>query len=754
MNADIHDYLDTFHGKRYYSSCDTIIYRTKFPGIAIIIDNINTIEEFKTKFELILKTINSSLTVGYMSKYLYKYYNTPIRQFEGSILKDGCFIMYREGSTPYQTQDMADNRKYAYINARTKEIEIVNMTEYPIYVKYVDYPLNPDIDRTYIIYKMKRLGSKIENNTYVKLRYGYYPWQTIDMSERLLVRYNSFSDIKIFFEEVNKYLKIIYSAFPEEVKEKKLLGIEYPSVRDLLKMKRTNDASFKYIYTLDPKTIILLKKVVEMLKTPLPGFNIRFIPVDNLEEELSGLGVEKRNILLCDFEWYIDVFNKNLSKLEGDNVAHYDTYNIIRSYKVDQIAKPLLDKEHAIRELIVATDGMPEIKDDVKQQHGNALYEWLGQDYKKFNDKDILALKSIPEYKAIYDANLHQAFIKLKIKELLNVSDPKMTNEEIYALCSDTKKQFYFSNSDIQKYTKCKIKDIPEINMDNISEKYDELVDILNKGITITETEIQKNTDTKNVSLFDYMPELKQRMILGDYGNAFMFRTLFIGYTKLTIRIKEDCSLLLRADPFVTNNNRLSNISHNIELNKSLIYCQMNKDIIFPMVIIENEKLYMTSYFDTQPNILLGSLVIKFNNIEKPIIYYIYYSRPKSKIKFTNYRSNFILGPRRIFDIYNTLWVELQTLYYYDTPLFFYKLNDTKNMYVVSKYNKDEIIKKYRDLHYTDIQITRIMDNLTQVILYKNQDDRSFKFKPYVLSGGSKQYTLIKKNYISLKNYI
>ena len=690
-----------------------------------------------------------------MSKYLYKYYTIPIRPIEGSIFKNGYFIMYKEGYIPFQTQDMADNGKYAYKNEKTQDTEYVDMIECPVYVKYGDYPLNPDIDRTYIIYKMKRLGSKIENNTYVKLRYGYYPWQTIDMSERLLVRYNSFSDIKIFFEGVNEYLKIIYSAFPEEIKEKKLLGIEYPSVRDLLKMKRTDDKSFKYIYTLDPNTLILLIKVVEMLKAPLPGFNIRFIPVDNLEEILSGMEVNKRNILLCDLEWYIDVFNKNLSELVDVRAAtHYDTYNIIRSYNLDQIAKPLLDKEHTIRELIGVTNGITEIKYDAEQQHSNALYKWLGRDYTKFNDKEMSALKTIPEYKTIYDANLHQTFIKLKIKELLNVSDLK-TNKEIYDLCSDTKKPFYFSHSDIQKNTKCKIKDIPEINMDNIRENYDVLVDILNKGITITETEIQKNTDTKNVSLFDYMPELKQRMITKNYEDAFMFRTLFIGYTNLTVRIERDCSLLLRADPFISNGKRLLNISHYIELNKSLIYCQLNKDIIFPMILFENKNLYITSYFDAQYNILLGSLVITFNNMDKPVIYYIYYSRLKSKIKITNYRSNFILGPRRIFDIYNTLWIELQTLYYYDTPLFFYKLNDTKNMYVVSKYNEDEILQKYIDLKkYTTYQITKIMNNLTQVILYKNQDDKSFIFKPYILFGGFNQHAIIKKNYIYLKNYI
>lgn len=753
MIANIYKYLDTSHDKRYFSSCDTIIYRTKFPGIFIIIDNINTVEEFKTKFEFILKNINNPMALGSMSKYLYKYYTIPIRPIEGSKFKNGYFIMYKEGYIPFQTQDMADNGKYAYKNEKTQDTEHVDMIECPVYVKYGDYPLNPDIDRTYIIYKMKRLGSKIENNTYVKLRYGYYPWQTIDMSERLLVRYNSFSDIKIFFEGVNEYLKIIYSVFPEEIKEKKLLGIEYPSVRDLLKMKRTSDKSFKYIYTLDPKTIILLIKVVEMLKAPLPGFNIRFIPVDNLEEVLSGMEVNKRNILLCDLEWYIDVFNKNLSKLVDVRAAtHYDTYNIIRSYNLDQIAKPLLDKEHTIRELISATNGITEIKYDAEQQHGNALYEWLDGDYTKFNDKDMSVLKTIPEYKTIYDANLHQTFIKLKIKELLNVSDLK-TNKEIYDLCSDTKKPFYFSHSDIQKNTKCKIKDIPEINMDNIRENYDVLVDILNKGITITETEIQKNTDTKNVSLFDYMPELKQRMIMKDYANAFMFRTLFIGNINLTHEITRNCSLLLRADPFVQFRWKLPNISHSMELNKSVIYCQMNKDMIFPMAVIDTNSIRMTSYFNTSDDVLLGTLVITFDNTDKPVVLYVYYSRKGQRPKLTNYRSNFVLGPRRVFDIYNTLWIELQTLYYYDQPLFFYKIKNT-SIIVVSKYNIQIIKEKYKQLQYTDNQIDTIINNLIQVQLYKNQDDKSFTFKLINLSGGHNKYNKIKTNYIYLKKYL
>jgi hypothetical protein len=74
MIADIYDHLETLRNKKFYVSCDTIMYQSTVVGnksIIINIDNYKTIDEFKTDFSEALKSIGDLTFNKYVYKYVY-----------------------------------------------------------------------------------------------------------------------------------------------------------------------------------------------------------------------------------------------------------------------------------------------------------------------------------------------------------------------------------------------------------------------------------------------------------------------------------------------------------------------------------------------------------------------------------------------------------------------------------------------------------------------------------------------------------
>ena len=246
-----------------------------------------------------------------------------------------------------------------------------------------------------------------------------------------------------------------------------------------------------------------------------------------------------------------------------------------------------------------------------------------------------------------------------------------------------------------------------------------------------------------------YMPEWYNFIYDNNIKEAYQHRQLLLGDTKITTYFRT-CSILFKSDPFISKTCDIPGIIHDIEWNKVVVSCLVNKDDIFPIRIananmVEDSRLY--EYFDkTENDKLIGSLVFKLRGerTEYKERYYVLYVYLNQTIRFiirpVDFRSNVII-PGTILEHIRVLYLEMNTLMYYELDhgikLYFYKYEYTNTKtkdspgispsvfdIYVSKYSKKEILEKYKKLKNLKNEADDIVSKLKEVNIIKDVNKR------------------------------
>jgi FtsJ-like methyltransferase len=237
----------------------------------------------------------------------------------------------------------------------------------------------------------------------------------------------------------------------------------------------------------------------------------------------------------------------------------------------------------------------------------------------------------------------------------------------------------------------------------------------------------------------EFMPEWHEAVYRNSIEDAFDHRQLLIGDVHTT-HLFRNCTLMYRADPFISRECYLPGLIHDMELNKLIISCVANSDDVFPIRIINGRSIENMQMYEpfkvTDEDRLMGSLTIKLKGKDTRGEFryynsYLYYN-PDKRLKLTpvNFRSNVII-PGTVMEHIRSLHIEMNTLlYYYEdigTRLYFYKVATIDDNFdiLVSRYSMSEIRERYRS--FDSFENLEFLTDLKEVTLGKNFDKR-FKF--------------------------
>lgn len=254
---------------------------------------------------------------------------------------------------------------------------------------------------------------------------------------------------------------------------------------------------------------------------------------------------------------------------------------------------------------------------------------------------------------------------------------------------------------------------------------------------------LQEYTSRPKFNLMEILnPEWYDLVYNNKIKEAFQYRQLLLGDFEISDFFKR-CSLITIADPFIDDPCRLKKLEHDMEWNKIVVSCLLDRDMVFPIRIVnanEIEKIRrFQQYIKTSNDRLVGSLIIKLKGERtdyKPRFYilYVYLNLISGfTLRAIDFRGNVIL-PGTIIEHIRTIYVEMNTLMYFkedmDTKLYFYKMKHDNGFDIfVSKYNFPEIIKKYQKIGTLRNKLNDIVNSLEEVKIIKDNEKR-FKFVP------------------------
>lgn len=177
------------------------------------------------------------------------------------------------------------------------------------------------------------------------------------------------------------------------------------------------------------------------------------------------------------------------------------------------------------------------------------------------------------------------------------------------------------------------------------------------------------------------------------------------------------------------------------ELNKTYVSVLGKRDLIFPVKVYYSNYSKFYYYINKNTAKFIGVIQFKLEK-QKDLTFFLFIMNENKdgkeiqKLKIYDFRANeFILNQGlNTFNRWN--FIEINVLYYYfkeilKKPLYFYKIKNESDQYLLSMYDLNTIKKKYNDL----VLDVKELNNLEEVI-WKQGDSLSHEFIPKLQTAG------------------
>ena len=531
---------------------------------------------------------------------------------------------------------------------------------------------------------------------------------------------------------------------------------------NLLK-KESGELVFKfmyYLYTYDcviEKYNIRIENILQLLKNNsqqnrMVLYKLKFVLVRIYD-------ILRLDNLINRSEWldHINLFQKDninilisiLSKYKGNiyDVSHMidEDYDTRWAPNKKQIAQYLWIRDETIRWI-----------NEISTYRENATLDELYNYYSKIeslNSKDILRINA---------ARMKELNIRLHLNDLISPYVIPITENQINQIFDNCANNIYFSPQDIMKFastddTQCNLI-IDTVQNPEIKLKMEKLLENVDKdhsmgfeSLSYTKRHsdaMEKNPINKIFKLYpEYMPEWLSALDRGDVQELMANRQTILAdfFSTWALRL---CSLFVSGDPFVTKILLIPNVSWTLNLNRSLLPCILNRNMIFPLRI-SNEDLFnegITMYqtfrnINTENKIFLGTLLINITTArsnKKPIFYtiYVFYKTANKEVVGYDFRGNMI-APGFLVQNVKVLYTELNTIKYakdylgYD--LYFYRIDNSPNL-LVSKYSgvKMDNLIPYQIIKDDNTKIFRAIPNNSELQMGGNDNCTQFPYDKFM----------------------
>lgn len=572
-------------------------------------------------------------------------------------------------------------------------------------------------------------------NLYFENLIDFYPFQSNKMREWGDIRLGKKEDIMKYLEN-KKWME-------DNVISDNSKLLNQPSEIDIFKMKRKDDKiNYKYIFQLDDNIKNMhnnLNIAINNKKLELAGINNIFIPfatdlsgqlilsdIKYLEQLRMHIVGEKRFVekiksetkdkklvgkLLFELNKSFEMY-KDYEKTDKYDSSKKRAWGLTKN-EINEYLKKFRDESLKLHEM---TQNM---KNDINKigKGCEELFKLMTQDCEITRELLELHLANgesvaIPDkYDKIRKICWEEKYDFGKLSENIKGNDDKLFN---------TCHQYSFSNLDLfdGRTTECEKIYVSDPKIKNNLEKL---------GI---KTASDENSATIEAN-FDFMPEWKKAIIDEKYEEGWKNRQLILGDLAKT-KLFRECSFMMRGSPWY-GIIYLGTLSWTIDLNKTVIACLLNSNLIFPVRLELNdieEQITMYQHifdkFGPDELVFLGTQLVKY--AQKYISLYYFYNKKFNSITIYNYRGNRVFAGH-VSDYIRILFIEFNILYYanddlgLNTKLKYYRLEGTNTIYV-SKYNIEEIKHKYFDLGIPDHE--NIISRLEQYELIKDGDKKFF----------------------------
>ena len=152
-----------------------------------------------------------------------------------------------------------------------------------------------------------------------------------------------------------------------------------------------------------------------------------------------------------------------------------------------------------------------------------------------------------------------------------------------------------------------------------------------------------------------------------------------------------------------------SDLRWNLLYNKILIQCNF-KDMIFPFIIIFNNKKSRYIIMESEKLIFLGHFQMYFrtkNDSKILYTYYIFYHLEKRRLEIISQYGNEIRINQSLSDKFSVTYIELFMIYYENEHKHFYCHHSKPEHYYFSKFTLDEIKEKIKE-KFSDDKISSL----------------------------------------------
>jgi hypothetical protein len=275
----------------------------------------------------------------------------------------------------------------------------------------------------------------------------------------------------------------------------------------------------------------------------------------------------------------------------------------------------------------------------------------------------------------------------------------------------------------------------------------------LSRSNIFTSVQAKDMTAIQDYDLFlDSMPEWIQYIKAGNYQGANESRQLILGklFNETILDYHLGCSLIFQVSPFV-HNKFMNMLRWNPFINKYMIACLTQKNVIFPIRIVANVSdliKYPRFVYNPIKHILLGTIITNLPELSRQDQMFIYYDKVSKILNYVNFRGNFAYHYASAGDSYMVTYIELTLLMYYESDLgiklYYYRIRNASTIdnVLVSKFNIDQIREQYKLLNYSDENINKILSRLEPVTLERDAMKNFYYakseqvIKPFYQKGG------------------
>lgn len=271
------------------------------------------------------------------------------------------------------------------------------------------------------------------------------------------------------------------------------------------------------------------------------------------------------------------------------------------------------------------------------------------------------------------------------------------------------------------------------------TKNYSDPTNLSRRNITVDKDKLDEILD---YDLFiESMPEWSKYMLSGNFEAANESRQLILGklFNNTILDHHLGCGLIFQTSPFI-HNKFMNMLRWNPFINKYMISCLAQKDVIFPIRIIANVTdliKYPKFTYDPKNHILLGTVITDLPELSRQDHMFIYYDKERGFLNTVNSKGRFAYHYASADNSFMVTYIELSLLMYYEADLgvklYYYKIKQQETNKItsvlVSRYTLDVITIKYKELGYQDGEIKKILDRLEPVTL-KRDSLKNFYYEP------------------------